>query len=41
MQFPAALTVRLENVGHYLGEDAPDDVSGWIRTWWREIVEPG
>jgi haloalkane dehalogenase len=34
--YPAARTVRLEKVGQFIDEDAPQDVSRAIAAWWDE-----
>ena len=37
--FPRRRTVDLVRAGHYLQDDAPDDVVAAITSWWDE-VEP-
>ncbi len=32
--FPRATTVRLERVGQFIDEDAPDDVAAAVERWW-------
>ena len=36
--FPKHRTVVLKNVGHFLEEDAPDEVAEAILRWWAEEV---
>lgn len=35
--FPTARTVKLVNVGHYIDEDAPEEIVEAIKGWWSEV----
>ena len=37
--FPRQRTVMLRGAGHYIQEDAPDEIAAAVRTWWLEDVE--
>lgn len=37
--FPEATTVTLGGAGHYIQEDAPDEMATAIRAWWAERVQ--
>ncbi len=37
--FPNHRTVILEGAGHYIQEDAPDEIVEAIKGWWSEMVE--
>lgn len=37
---PDATTVILEGAGHYIQDDAPDDLAAAIHRWWETSVEP-
>lgn len=37
--FPRAKTVTLEGAGHYVQEDAPEDIVSAVRAWWTAEVE--
>lgn len=36
--FPEAQTVTLNGAGHYIQEDAPEEMATAIRSWWTEYV---
>jgi haloalkane dehalogenase len=36
--FPAHRTVELEGSGHYVQEDAPDEIAAAIGRFWDEVV---
>jgi haloalkane dehalogenase len=39
--FPRHRTVMLHGAGHYIQEDAPEEITAAIRTWWdQEVSEP-
>lgn len=38
--FPRHRTVILEGAGHYIQEDAPDEIAEAVETWWSDAVEP-
>lgn len=38
--FPKARTLPLPGSGHFVQEDAPDEIAAALRSWWREAVEP-
>jgi haloalkane dehalogenase len=35
--FPRARTTILEGAGHYIQEDAPDEIAAAISAWWPEV----
>lgn len=37
--FPEASTVTLDGAGHYIQEDAPNEIAEAVRVWWTERVE--
>jgi len=38
--FAEARVVRMNGVGRYIDEDAPEDVAAALVSWWDEIVDP-
>jgi haloalkane dehalogenase len=39
--FPRHRTVLLHGAGHYIQEDAPEDIAAEIERWWTTDVERG
>ena len=37
--FPSQRTVMLAGAGHFIQEDAADEIAAAVRTWWREEIE--
>lgn len=37
--FPDASTVTLDGAGHYIQEDAPNEIAEAVRVWWTDRVE--
>lgn len=38
--FPSHRTVPLPGSGHYIQEDAPEEIADAIELWWDEVLEP-
>ena len=38
-QFPNHRHVRLEGVGHYIQEQAPDEIAAAILEWWPAVAQ--